>query len=452
MNIKNLLKQQATKIEALFSHPDILSEYMHYRGPPYGDIPIISYNDPNICRVLDNILYSENTYCEDFTVKPLGSEGKIGVPYLIQNADGSELIAKLSKVSSLYSSYLEEPPTLISDINRRGVRQCITNVNLQELRFLASDEFTNETLISYVLNYAASSALLPPLFVKHYIGGVCTDNCSQDYGLNIMEYCDLGPLDKINRFHTYFNRHIINYDIEDDDKYFTGYLLDPDIIFQILAQITVGLHMLQSYAGFVSGDLKAGNVFIKSDPINIVYMDIKLNSQFTSKIADFGKSSCMLPRTDGTSLRFYNESFLSNVYLKVHPFKPDISTEFGEYYYKIGNLTTAQEYARIRHMALPYYSSFDYYTLIVSLLTNPVFYYIFFATEYLVSIFWDPVWNYDGELIPYRDKVMNKIKKYVLSGKGASIADAISILKGLKLKCGAIDEVMKKIRMHQGVK
>jgi hypothetical protein len=218
-------------------------------------------------------------------------------------------------------------------------------------------------------------------------------------------------------------------------------LIDSNTILQILIQITVGLHMLQTYVGFVSGDLKAGNIFIKSDPINIIYDGIKLQAPFTCKIADYGKSSCMLIGQNNMALRFYNESTLSNLYLSLHPFNPDVSSENGEYYYTIGNLLNSQIYTRTRHMGIPFFKSFDYYTVIVSLLTNPSIYYMFFSNNVLKSIFWDSIWfNDDGSI------AMDRIRQYIPHDKGHSINDALDILKGLRLKCNAVAVIMNNIR------
>lgn len=153
----------------------------------------------------------------------------------------------------------------------------------------------------------------------------------------------------------------------------------------------------------------------------------------------------MLPRLNGTSLRFYNESTLANVYLTVHPFTTDISVKNDEYYYSIGNLLTSQIYTRTRHMGVPFYRSFDYYTVLVSLLTDPGFYYMFFSTERLRNTFWDPIWanTVDSE------KVIKLIRQLVMEGKGKSITEAIAILKGLQLKCGAVNLVMSKILSNQ---
>lgn len=94
-------------------------------------------------------------------------------------------------------------------------------------------------------------------------------------------------------------------------------------------------------------------------------------------------------------------------------------------------------------MGIPFYHSFDYYTVLVSILTNSSYYYMFFATDYLRKIFWDPIW--DGN----EEEARNRIRKYILTTKGNSINDALDILKGMKLKCTAVQEVINMLIMHE---
>lgn len=459
----NMLARQKDIMRAIFYLPSVLAKYIHYRGSapvefrgvsiPIPPPPFIPYNDSNICCILDKIEGLEDTIeaCRPLTVTALGPKGKIGIPYIIKSDNETDLVVKLSKVDDVYSRYHVDPPTSLREIDSFGIKQCISKVKLSKIRYLASDEFTNETLIAYTLNLVAEESVdssgtpLPRLFVKHYQGAICSNSTTgETFGLNIMENCDLGSLDKISQ-QSNFAKYFKEYNVNDNGREILGFLVDPDIIFQILTQITVGLHMLQNYAGFVSGDLKAGNVFVKSESIDTQYMGIKLKGDFICKIADYGKSSCMLPRLNGTSLRFYNESALANLYLKVHPFTTDITSQDNDYYYSIGNLLTSQIYPRTRHMGVPFFRSFDYYTVLVSLLTDPSFYYMFFSNDKLRSTFWDPIWadNFDSE------EVIRRVRQLVIEGKGKSITEAIAILKGLRLKCGAVNLVMTKILLNQ---
>jgi hypothetical protein len=452
VQLQDMLINQNNIIQAIFYSPEIMSKYIHYRGSSLikfkgasiniPDVPLIPYNS-DICCLINKIRQNEDTSktCKGINAYPLGPRGKVGVPYIIRDSNGVDTVVKLSETDNLYSTYRIDPPTPILNIDFNVSKYCITNIKLDNIRYIASDEFTNETLIAYILNYLKSQVpSLPLLFVRHYQGAVCSNTDGTTLCMNIMENCDLGPLDKISN-HPFFMNYIRDYNINDYGVEIILPLIDSNTILQILIQITVGLHMLQTYVGFVSGDLKAGNIFIKSDPINIIYDGIKLQAPFTCKIADYGKSSCMLIGQNNMALRFYNESTLSNLYLSLHPFNPDVSSENGEYYYTIGNLLNSQIYTRTRHMGIPFFKSFDYYTVIVSLLTNPSIYYMFFSNNVLKSIFWDSIWfNDDGSI------AMDRIRQYIPHDKGHSINDALDILKGLRLKCNAVAVIMNNIR------
>jgi hypothetical protein len=433
-----------------------MSEYIHYRGETpvrfsesrLSVPPFIPYNDNSICCIIEEII--SDVKCGNVKIISLGSSGKIGVPYLLLLNNNTSLVVKVSKINKLSCEYKFKPPTSLSYIEGKGINECITKVNLGSIRYLASDEFTNETLIAYSLNILTDKMKLPNLFVKHYQGAVCDIN-NTTYGLNIMENCDIGPVDKIstNRiFSKYINQYIVN----DKNRDILVNLIDEGIILNILTQITAGLHMLQNYVGFISGDMKAGNIFLKSDILNQDYMGIKLNGPFTCKIADYGKSSCMFPLVNGTYLRFYNESILANIYLSLDPFTPEIDAskcknnkKCDDYYYTVSNTFVEQTYSRTMHMGVPFYKSFDFYTVLVSILTLPEFYYMFFSSKMLKNIFWDSIWFNDTE----SHEAIKRIYQFVSEGKGRSIRDSLSILKGLKLKCSAVNIVLGKIISSQ---
>jgi hypothetical protein len=440
-------------IKALIYAPSILAPYVHYRGNEtiifsgatvyIPAVPFISYNKDNLCCLVTKIdpNFGKFEGCSKLSIEPLGPRGKIGVPYIIK--DGINRVVKLTPIDEVFCEYKIVPPTSIRNLDFNEIKTCITQTKLTNIRYISSDEFTNETLIAYVLNFVASELSLPPLFVKHYEGGICSSN-NLSYGLNLMENCDLGSLDKIaisKGFKSYIEEYGFNIDVVQGFKRFIIVpSVKPDILYNILLQITIGLHMLQTYAGFISGDLKAGNIFLKSDKINTTYKGIKINNLFTCKIADYGKSSCMIPREDGLSIRFYNESKLADLYLLTFPFTPEIKEIRGEYYYTITDTFIGQIYAKSRHMGIPFYQSFDYYTIIVSILTNPAFYYIFFSTPSLITKFWAPLWyDEDGDI------VKEKIYQYMLANKGQSIEDTITILKYLNLKCNVVNYMISRL-------
>jgi len=92
-------------------------------------------------------------------------------------------------------------------------------------------------------------------------------------------------------------------------------------------------------------------------------------------------------------------------------------------------------------MGIPFYCSYDYYTVLVSFLTNPAIYYSFFSDARLLNTFWFPLLNAEDS-----SKVFNRIGAHVKEGNGKTIGEAIKVLDGIKLKCSAISDVMKKLQ------
>lgn len=398
---------------------------------------IIPINDKIFCELSEKIKNAYRSY--GFEVIPLGTPGKISTPYLIIDSKNKSLVVKTSPLSySTYSKYIEaKNRTDWSQNHKLEFSACIVDKDISKLKYVVSDEFTNETIIAFILNYIQNKYDLPKLYVIHYKAGIC-DNI----GLNIMENCDLGPLDRISD-QVPFQKYINTSMLLDDNTNIN--LVDNDIVFQILLQCTVGLYMLESLIDFTSGDLKAGNIFLSSQPISEIYSGINIKSNFTCKIADFGKSSCTLG-----DVRFYTESKLANTYLLISPFTPKIISDNHEYYYIVDQVSNAQIFALSRHNQIPYYKSFDYYTLIVSVLTDPAFYYTFFTNDYLLNVFYNDIWD-SAETA---ELMRNKIFYYVRNRRydpnsGKSINDALNMLRGIKLKCSAVADIITSLRELQ---
>lgn len=469
LDLATLLATQIKIIGALLYAPHILTKYIHYRGSdsirlegsliPIPEIPFISYNDPTWCCFLnqgqgyngdikDNVRgssslssLSESAQCHQSSIRPLGPGGRVGVPYLIDFKEGRSLVLKVSPIQTLRSEYQRYPPTDLKEIqdpNSISRSRCLSYLDLSQIQFIGSDEFTNETLIGYALNYIQAQHSIPALFLIHYVGAICGDE-----GLNLMENCDLGPLDQVVS-QPGFQSQIESYQINDHGVLTNAALVKGPVIHQILTQIVVGLNILHIYLEFNSGDLKAGNIFLKSDPIDTVYDGIRLRAPFTVKIADYGKSSAMLLRPNGTALRFYNQNQYADFYLKFHPFVNHTAKIDGTYYYTIGSILPAQLYTRTRHMGLPFYRSFDYYTVLCSILTIPAFYFSFFGSPELIRTFWTPLWLGDEG-----SKALERIRFYVNAGTGRSIVDALAILRGHQLKCNGLELVLREIRADQ---
>ncbi len=449
MSLPNLynIEQQLDAIALLELMPEVITPYIHYPGEestllPYNlTVPIIPRNNSLACLIISHI---GREHYHNISITPLGQSGKIGVPYLLQDRDGNTLIMKLSALDDYRADFDLKPSSAIDD----NSKLCLSRVNLRDMQFIKSDEFTNETLIAYILN-AKIKDTDPQFYVKHYSANICTDN--QDinrgliskakldpnltYGANIMEYCDLGMVSYIART-PFFSQYLSSYHVNHLGVDSIKKLFHVDLIKCILTQVTLGLHVMQKRCGFTSGDLKCGNVFIKSEPVDVTYMGIRIEAPFSCKIADYGKSSAQIQRADGKVVRCYNDSTLANIYLALHPFKNEFYVSRGELYYT-PDLSPTQMYTRTRHMGIPYYQSFDYYTFLVSFLTIAEVYYTFFSSSELMDIFWYPVFTQSSNVM-----VRENIYRHVLNGTGARYPDTIAMLKSTPLKCDAMELVI----------
>lgn len=451
MSLEPLLntEHQTIIISMLELIPETLTPYIHYAGEesiltPYNIIVPVIPRDNNLgCRLVNHI---GREHYVDISITALGPGGKIGIPYLLQDQDGNKLIMKLSKITDYKSEFSLTPASNTSN----NSKLCLSKTNLYDMSFIKSDEFTNETLVGYILNGKIKDTD-PQFFVKHYQGYICQNigdinkgsllnrkifSEGDKLGVNIMEYCDLGMVSTIAQ-HRYFKQFMAKYHVNHLGTASVKELFNVDLIKCILTQIVVGLDVMQTRCGFTSGDLKAGNVFIKSDPVDVEYRGIRIEAPFSCKIADYGKSSAQITQRDGHAVRFYTDNKWANIYLTLHPFENEFYLSEGELYYRPDLLPT-QMYTRTRHMGIPYYQSFDYYTFLVSFLTIPEVYYTFFSNVELMQIFWYTAFDESTA-----NSVRKEIYRHVVDGTGAKYADALSIIRTSALKCDAIELVIQ---------
>jgi hypothetical protein len=441
--IETWLVRQKEIVEDLLNSPFPIIENIHQTTQLMRHCcPLIPHNDPDVCCILNPNNLSFAGLCQA-QIRLLGPRGKIGVPYLVTLSDGTQLVAKSSRISSLHGTYRRDPPSAISRLQGREqeVVACLSNIPLDKLRYLGTDEFTNETLIGYLINYASAQADVPGLFLIHYWATVCGDVRKYPVtGINITEYCDLGNLIEFTTNEggkPYRGRYRLNQGQEQSVLELVG----SEFVFEIIKQIVVALHFLQKTLYFASGDLKAGNVFVKSEPINEVYLGIPLRAPFRCKIADYGKSSCVINQ-DKVALRFYNQSTLADIYLALQPFALNTGkTVDGTYYYIISHFLISTFYARSRHMGIPFYASFDTYLIVISMLLIREYYYTFFSVDYLRQL-WDILWVEPQDSKIVQDRIYQAFSK----GSALSVSDAVNVLQDVRLRCDVTQALLQHIQ------
>jgi hypothetical protein len=113
-------------------------------------------------------------------------------------------------------------------------------------------------------------------------------------------------------------------------------LIRPQVIIDMVKQVE-----------FNHGDLKAANVLVSAEPSRGNYQGLSWNSDLSFKLADFAKSSLTIRTSTNERVRLFNYSSSAETYLS------------------IGTNFNVSALAQIRHMGLPYYFSFDLYTLMI---------------------------------------------------------------------------------------
>ena len=225
-----------------------------------------------------------------------------------------KFVLKIIRSGNPFIKYSNEPPSSTKNI----IPKSCNYKDLKNYSYLSSDEFTNEYLIGYLLDFVFrqfSNGL--KTYVNFYTATICTSNKflrTDNYDIIMMEYCDMGALNNIgssNSFSSYLEDRLFNVGgIPSNIK-----VVKPDIVLNIYKQVITCLDFLQDKLQFVHGDLKVGNILLKNEQYRANYKNINIQSPFTVKLADFGKSSMtMLLGTQQKPFRFYNYSSLASSY------------------------------------------------------------------------------------------------------------------------------------------
>lgn len=398
------------KIQLSYLLGSIYENYQKEKIIP-GNIPL---NTDAQCLFLDPLTSGVERLKTPFRTCKLSnlkliSKGKIGSVYYVESS-GESFALKLSQINLPQESIFNESTSSVG-----------------------STEFLNESYIGSLL-YLMNS----PFFVKLYNFSYVTIN-NINYGVNMMEYCDLGTINDLSR-----NENFL--EIREGVRVFKDYIFRDIII-----QVVLGLSQMNSIS-FVSGDLKTKNILVKSENVEVKIDSLpSLSSQnfnpkgrvyksnISIKISDYGKSSCYITSemiskllnvnfTQG-AIKLYNYSKLADLFISVSPLTYKI---YNQNYYKIEQYQTL---TYVRHSPKDYYPSFDFYCFLVSFLMIPEAY-----NCYMLGIY--PEFNNALKYMFCDDlsRVMERIKEK----QGAdSINDCIDVLQDVCLLLDGLSVFLK---------
>lgn len=447
-DLTKMEKERTSLIENLNRNPRTFTLTIYNKSSGTLASPYLSVNNSEICCLIRGEQFKELNYnnlppvCNVGQIAQLNETGKTSQPYLLTIGD-KKFVLKIMRSKDPFIEYITKPPSSTKNITPGSCNY----KDLKDYSYIASDEFTNEYLIGYLLDFVFkqySGGLKN--YVTFYTATICASKTlfkTNNYNIIMMEYCDLGSLNNIGLtlpFAPYLEPTKFN-----SDGIITNInVIKSDVLLDIFKQTITSLDFLQDKLQFVHGDLKTRNILLKNEKYSATYRGITINSPFTVKLADFGKSSMTMLLTDQQKpYRFYNYDSLASKYFIFTSFNPKINVANAENYYLIDNVTTSTLYAEFRHMGIPFYQTFDTYTFIISLLLIPEIFRAVFKTEFGVNnmikpLIWDPLWFPDDVSTVY-----NALRISIKNGDENSMGTILSILKNIKLKCNITTNLVK---------
>lgn len=330
---------------------------------------IVNINDECLCK---QFVSGEKVY---YTKKSTAlAKGAAGTVYKLTNStndDNQSLILKVMEnvdVKDYITMRLTEYPNIPQKpiIERYLQNNPLVSTDNKRITIsFQSDNFSNQTILHMLLNIILSRR--SDNFVYQYDAFICNEG-GKNMGYNIIEFCNSGDLsDFINKDSTIVNNVFI------DD---------------VMTQILTPLAMLKPYE-FVHSDLKCKNVFVNTD----------ISGKVTYKIADYDKSSI-----NWNGCRFHNNGLSivpdigKNCIKKIYDVKKtcmDSILDEREGTYSISDYTSpVMTNFGLRMNNIAFYTSFDIYTIYLSLLLEPKVWEWFNTEEAKTSLFYNCWYKY----------------------------------------------------------
>ena len=403
-NPQTLKRIQKEFLSALNNNPSVFTQQA------YKSLNLFFTNHPSLCLITDQ-------YRNDEQIVTLPPHGDFLQKILVNP----------------YMTYTTVPPTAINNLVNNAQQLTICNSmcasqDLTQLRFIGSDPFSNETIISYCL-----ADLLPPNFptlALTQFAFICHNNGYRYYSNKGTPLSDLGRNDQLE--------FLIN-----------NNNIDGEFLFDIFNQVLLTLDYLQSSYSFIHGNLTTENILISSLPINYSSHSLAFSASFTCSITNFSSAAITIPLTvTGGVTRAHYPEIPHRIYsLGDDPrmtqilwwtiFNPQIQVYQDEFYYMIENTTVSTVLAQLRHMGIPFYLSYDVYTFIISLLLLKPIFSTFFSDPFYSDL-WRLMW-FDND-----DEIMfEKLATFHQLNQVSTYNTIVSMLMNVKLKCKLTSTIIR---------
>lgn len=350
--------------------------------------------------------------CLSQTITPTDKLDKPGTCYLSSvkktyngfdvNLNNEKFYIKEYQVNDVYIKVFDKA----IDLNKYHIYNICNSITIDYSKqiYIGSDKFTNSILIGYILDIIKEKNNINIL--QTYTGIICNN---EKNALLIQEYIDGNS----------FNKYIKNNTI------------DSNFIKVVIKQVAENLKSLWEIALFNHGNFTTKSLTISTKSSS--------KDNFNITIGDFDVSSLSLKTQGNKYARIFHRDTKSDIYYKLLDFKPNVDIEGA--YYILNSSFTMIDLLKIQNSGIPFYSSFDFYTFIVSLLANKTIYDIIMKDKNLKNLIFGEIFELSDVSFIYK----NIIKLHNNDYDKIDYKVIVNVLNGIRLKCNIFDSVISEL-------
>ncbi len=258
--------------------------------------PYFKTNEVSLCCLIGKTSVPEEQWPQVCVLRvPNVTEVKAGPRgQVLKVPDGRTYALKVARISNLSIQYSDKPPTSLKNVKAKEEKLlACSNIDVDNLVYLGSDAFTNDMLISYLLDFYYNSKLNTGGlggYLKVYEGNVC-DSKSSQHGVLLTEYVEFQSIDKWANSSTAVEAGVLElvtrpFGITEEEVASFSVFTTP-VILDIVKQVIANLKFLQDKLQFNHGDLKIENILVNNQSTSIAYNKMRYSSKITFKLSDF---------------------------------------------------------------------------------------------------------------------------------------------------------------------
>jgi hypothetical protein len=397
-------------------------------GPEHDDRIIKGMFRCAQCRNLNRLI--------DFKTNPVDR------PFLIEcgNLTGKKMIIRQQDVDELSINVTLEPQSLVQYLlnQHKNLSICQPSIsNSMELKYLMSDSFTNEMLITWLLDSQFEEIGLP------HINRLYTAYICRDHGYKLYE-------------HHYSIQELSNVAGLANKLCKSSESRTPlcrETVLGIIQQLIVTLKILSIF-DTTHGSASTQSLLFENKPCSYRFEETHVQCPVTLKVTNFSRASMSIQSAKGP-IRLFSKEDQGSGYLSKFPFIPKIQTTVhipfdchdgicANQSKRYTTFTLDGETSNIleaaRYSGVPLFASaFDAYSFLVALMMEQSFYLTVINDPYLKRLWESCFLSRERDIINERIVRLHQYDEI-------STQMIIAQLTGLHLRCDMVDYLWEQLR------